>query len=291
MIIAIQASIIAYLMIMLDPKPYLQPNEPGRCWRRSERRFYDTAPRRHAELVALHVLKGSMRYLIDGHILDIGPRTLLWAFSDQAHLLLSDSADFDMWVMIFARSTLAANPHCPPVISHAAQGKIGAFILKQDHHEQLADLAASLRTKPDSQWLQAGLIWWAIRAWDACDHGEAAKGNRTHPAVQRAIEAIEADPTQNIAEIAGAAHQSPSHLGHLFRKEIGQTIAGYRTQTRLNAVDRMMNAPHPPPLLNAAIDAGFGSYSQFYRAFTNACGINPWQFYQRTNKGETIANG
>ena len=65
---------------------FLNEGEPGRLWRRSLRRRYDSKPRRHQELVVLAGLQGRMRYFIDDTLLDFGPGTLLFAHSVIAYL-------------------------------------------------------------------------------------------------------------------------------------------------------------------------------------------------------------
>ena len=79
-------------------------------------RRFETVPGRHAELVVLLGISGQAQYLLDGDLLPLGRGRLIWALSGQAHMLISESAGFDMWVGLF-------HPHlwdgersaCPPL--------------------------------------------------------------------------------------------------------------------------------------------------------------------------------
>lgn len=223
-----------------------------------------------------------MRYMIDDSILSAGPRTLVWAFSDQTHMLLSESDDFDMWVLVLARETLRPSGPYPPPFAHKTVGRSGAYLLPPDVHAELTQVAINVRASSDQAILSAGLRWWAIRAWASCNDHNAAHGYQSHPAVQRAVEILQDQPHLPLAAIARAAHLSQSHLNRLFREEVGQSLGGYRSQCRLLAVDKTMTETTSPNMLNAALDAGFGCYSQFYRTFRAARGISPRSYYSHT---------
>jgi len=217
--------------------------------------------------------------MIDGGMLQLGPRTLLWAFSDQSHVLISESPDFDMWVFVFARETLSPTGLCPPPTAAEAAEKAGAFVLPLEHHRELSQIAATVRDRPEDQWLTTGLRWWAMRAWESSSHASPANEVRTHPALQRALETMDARPDLDLAEVACQSGTSQSHLGALCRKEIGQSLSNYRTLSRLRFVDRVMMGEDRTSLLTAALDAGFGSYSQFFRSFVRFREENPRRFY------------
>ncbi|MEM1398529.1 MAG: AraC family transcriptional regulator [Pseudomonadota bacterium] len=266
---------------MSEAAPYLPADMPGACWRRSERRLRATTPRRHHEIVALHTLSGSMRYLIDDRIISVGPRTLLWAFSDQSHMLVSETADFDMWVFVIAQKTLSPSTLCPPTMASVRDARSGAFVLSPEQHDELVHIANGVRQRPDHEWREAGLRWWVVRAWSTCGPSNKAEGFQTHPAVQRAVEMLQDSPEVPLETVAQRAHLSLSHLNRLFHREVGQPLGRYRTQCRLTKIDKLVAATPSIDLLNASLDAGFGSYSQFYRCFQSERGMAPRSFYSR----------
>ncbi len=280
-IIAIRIENFAKYAAMREIQQYLPVGSPGRCWLRSERRLRDTSPRRLLEPVALHVLSGSMRYFIDGRILTLGPRTLLWAYSDQSHFLLSESTDFDMWVLVMARDTLRGTGMRPESSSTKNANEPHAVTLPLAEHRRLTAIAEELHGKTDADWLRNGLRWWTMQARAASEIGEATTSYRTHPGVQRAIEILEHDPSLALSDVARRSHLSYSRLSRLFKKEVGRTMAEYRTNCRLLRVDEIVERNTNTNLLAAAAAAGFGSYAQFYRCFVRDRQQRPKAYYRR----------
>ena len=264
----------------MAPNRYLPRSVPGLCWRRSDRRRFDTAPRRHAELVALLAISGRMRYLIDERIVTLGAGSLLWAHSDQSHLLLSESADFDMWVLVIAQSVLRPRHLYPPRLAADLDTAPGARIVSPGAVEELATIAATLRRTEDPALMAAGLKWWAARAWTCWREAASMAGAAVHPAVRRAAELIRAEPDLPLPAVAARAGLSASRLGRVFKSETGHSLTAYRTERRLAQVDRAMAEPRAIGLTTAALDAGFGSYAQFYRVFVAVRGVNPRRYYR-----------
>jgi AraC-like DNA-binding protein/mannose-6-phosphate isomerase-like protein (cupin superfamily) len=71
---------------------------------------------------------------------------------------------------------------------------------------------------------------------------------------------------------------APSELSRQFRREFGLTLTEYRTRLRLLRFVRLADTARCT-LLAAALDAGFGSYSQCHRAFQRAMGCTPRAFF------------
>ncbi len=264
----------------MAPNRFLPRSVPGLCWLRSDRRRFDTAPRRHAELVALLAVSGRMRYLIDEHIVTLGPGSLLWAHSDQSHLLLSESANFDMWVLVIAQNVLRPRHLYPPRLAANLDTALGVRILSPAAVEELAGIAATLRRSEDPDLMTAGLRWWTARAWESWCEAESMAGAAVHPAVRRAAEIIRAEPHLPLSAVATRAGLSASRLGRVFKSETGHSLTEYRTERRLAQVDSAMSETRAIGLTTAALDAGFGSYAQFYRVFVGARGVNPRRYYR-----------
>ena len=221
-----------------------------------------------------------MRYLIDRRIVTLAPGMLFFAHSDQSHLLLSESTDFNMWVLLIAQSVLRPRRLFPPRLAAELGTEPGARIIPPETADELAAIAAPLRLSDDPALLTAGVRWWAARAWSAWRESETTAGTTVHPAVRRAAEIIRATPDQSLAAVARQAGLSPSRLGRVFKGEAGRSLTQYRTECRLALVDRAMAGPRRSGLTMAALDAGFGSYAQFYRAFVAARGVGPRHYYR-----------
>jgi len=273
------SSLIKIAFSAMTPVPYLPPEVAGRCWRRAQRRIRDTTPRSHVELVALFAISGRMVYLIDGQVLTLGPGALLWAHTDQSHVLLSESADFDMWVLVMAPWVLTPERLFPPRLAASTQAAAEARLLDEAAASELRAVAAGLSQTDDSALLEAGLRWWAARAWTAWRGAETTSGRRIHAAVRRAADLLRADPEMPLGVLAARAGLSLSRLGRLFRAETGVGLGAFRTERRLERVDAIMASSTAPSLLTAALDGGFGSYSQFYRVFASARGAKPRDYY------------
>lgn len=265
-------------MVERAPHPLVVPPPHGLCWRRSERRGRAEAPSTHAELVVLHALSGRARYVIDGAVVTLRPGTVLWALSGQAHFLLSEEAGFDMWVFLVSDRLLTpemrADPAMPPLRLGDREGAVEARGLPRAASDELDRLAARCEGAEGAA-LGAGLVWWLHRAWT---HWRAASGDvagRLHPAVDRAARLIREDPSRPIAEIASEAGLSAGRLGRVFRAETGRGLVEFRTEAKLDRALEALESGGARTFLAAALDGGFGSYSQFYRAFEGRFGRSP----------------
>jgi AraC-like DNA-binding protein len=71
----------------------------------------------------------------------------------------------------------------------------------------------------------------------------------------------------------------PTEISRRFHDDLGTTLSDFRSRLRLlrfiQAVDDGV-----PSLLAAALDAGFGSYSQCHRIFQRSFGCTPRLFFE-----------
>ena len=261
-------------------KPYLDPGVPGKCWPRSRRRRFDSAPQQHAELVGLLVTNGSMQYLVDDISVTLTRGALLWVHSDQAHLLLSESDDFDMWIVVIARSTLHPHRLFPPVLVSDLDEPAGPRWISSNSVDTLAVAAAEIAAAIDPEALTVGLRWWTMQAWSIWRRADATAAARVHPAVRTAAELIRSDPTLTLGDVATEVGLSANRLGRIFKAQTQTTLAQFRSDQRLSAVDMMVADQADIGLTTAALAAGFGSYTQFYRVFVAARGVSPRRYYR-----------
>jgi AraC-like DNA-binding protein len=68
---------------------------------------------------------------------------------------------------------------------------------------------------------------------------------------------------------------SVSHLSRLFAQELGQDLRDIRNRKRVERVIELLRGGHTKSLTEAALEAGFGSYSQFHRIYTRVMGLSP----------------
>ena len=95
---------------------------------------------------------------------------------------------------------------------------------------------------------------------------------KLHPSVGGAIEMINEDPSLPLNAVAEAMGLTHTRLGQVFRDEVGMTPYEFRLQRRLEVFAEIRDREPDTNLLQAAITAGFGDYSSFYRAYTKYYG-------------------
>ncbi len=91
------------------------------------------------------------------------------------------------------------------------------------------------------------------------------------------VHALHNDPSLSGRELAKKFAVSPTKLGHIFNEEMGVGLVEYKNRLR---VERFLTlvAPGGGNLMQAALDAGFGSYAQFHRVFRELLGSTPREY-------------
>jgi AraC-like DNA-binding protein len=125
--------------------------------------------------------------------------------------------------------------------------------------------------------VNTGLAYLLSFAWRAfLDSDDVVEGVDLHPAVETVARVLRADPnTGDLATLARAAGLSPSHLSRIFKQQTGVSISRFRNQQRLQRFLRLYGSGRRNTALAAALEAGFGSYAQFYRVFRQQTGRSP----------------
>jgi len=85
-----------------------------------------------------------------------------------------------------------------------------------------------------------------------------------------------------LAMLADEFEVSIHYLSHLFKKYTGDTVLRYINVRRLNLVRGYYASGMN--LLDAALMAGFGYYSSFYRAYIKEFGVSPRKHQNLQNK-------
>ncbi len=91
---------------------------------------------------------------------------------------------------------------------------------------------------------------------------------------QRALRALERDPVVTGERIAHEMGISPGHLARSFKHEMGLSLVEYRNRLRIERFLRSVQRGNDS-LLRAALEAGFGSYAQFFRVYRKLLGTTP----------------
>jgi AraC-like DNA-binding protein len=116
-----------------------------------------------------------------------------------------------------------------------------------------------------------------MAAWRAfLDSDDVVAGAEVHPAVETVARRLRGDPDAgDLAELARMAGLSPSHLSRVFKAQTGVSITRFRNQRRLERFRVLYGDGRRTTALAAALEAGFGSYAQFYRVVRAETGRSP----------------
>ena len=262
----------------MSAKHPLLGGHPIKHWKRSTRRRFGARPESHDLLVVLLGIRGRMRYLIDGEVVSFERGTLLFAHAGQAHVLLSETRNFDMWVVLASAPALVAEG-LPPFTLPEGSAR-GPRRIAEAGCSELEQLAQGLTETVGDSVRYDGLRYWLARAWVLWQDTDPESGAQLHPALEHAILAMKADLTLDAKELARKAGIRPETLGRLFRTQMGESLVGFRNRARLEAVDRITEAQEGCTLTDAALEAGFGSYAQFFRVFRALRGVAPHAYYR-----------
>jgi AraC family transcriptional regulator len=113
--------------------------------------------------------------------------------------------------------------------------------------------------------------------------------------LRRVLEYIDAHLAEPLAlkDLAAVAHFSPYHFHRLFAAWMGETLGDHLRRRRLEVAAARLRADPALPVLNAALDVGFGSGEAFSRAFKQHFGSPPsqWRLEQaHSNPGQADGN-
>ena len=241
-------------------------------------------PHRHAELELNLVVRGSASYLLGDRRYELAPRTLTWLLPGQEHVLVDESADHELWWAVFRPGLLArvaATTLVGPLVERDPVGESSRRleVRRAGHLEALLRELHDVETVDDALH-NAGLAYLLLSAWRAfLESEDLVAGVDVHPAVDTVARCLRADPEAGrLDALARTAGLSPSHLSRIFKDQTGVSITRFRNQRRLERFMTLYGHGRRTTTLAAALDAGFGSYAQFYRVLRAETGQTPTAF-------------
>lgn len=246
----------------------------GRAWhhRAHHRMAY---PHRHDELEVNLAVEGRAAYIIDGRRIELAADDLLFLHPDEDHLLVEESADFRMWLAVWRPELVAAHVRAglDPIAATGHPEGVQLRRLAPEASRRLARLFADVAAQ-DGVAREAGVTYLLWRSRGAFTAAADPGTGLAHPACARAVRLLREDPALPVAAVAGEVGLTSDHLERVFRRETGLGLAAYRTRLRLTRALELWDAGGRD-LLRLALDAGFGSYSAFQRAFRLRFGHAP----------------
>jgi AraC-like DNA-binding protein len=195
---------------------------------------------------------------------------LLWWPPGQDHVLLDATPALDLYVI---GVTPAFSEHV--LAGRASGASSGAARLRLDH-----GTLARLRTAcgaPTAAGDAATVERHVGDLWREA-HTLRARIPDHHPLTARALSSLLGRPDLTRGELARLIHGNASEVSRYFHRDIGLTLVAYRTRLRLIRFIQLVE-DGGRSFLAAAIDAGFGSYSQCHRSFQQAFDCTPRVFF------------
>lgn len=243
----------------------------------------------HAELELNLVTRGIGTYLLGNRHYQIRRGDLLWLFPTQEHVLIEQTSDFEMWIVVFRRRLIkrsATDPKSLPLQQRSFAGDSCRRLHQKDlaRLEELFAQLADAANEPGH--LNAGLAYALLHAWKCFDHAGDVPARSVHPAVERTAHLLLDDENNyTLPQLARFARLSPSRLSRLFKQQTGVSIVEFRNRQRMQRFLGRYELEHKlgqqSSLLNVALDAGFGSYPQFHRVFRQVAGCSPAEYQRR----------
>lgn len=257
---------------------------------------------RHAELEINVVVRGSVTYVVRGRRFTFPARSLLWLFPEQEHRLVDRTDDARYYVAVFK----------PGMISAACRTRRYAGLMKKNSRDVLrtllepaafdlvkrtmddlmhgaldADLlnreagfgvgSAFTFQHGDPDALNAGLRHLLLLCWRCQMEGAGFAGEvPLHPCVLRALELLgDGAWDGSLAQLSRHCGVSVAHLSRVFARQLGLPLNRYRNSVRLGRFLQIRAGRVRKTLIESALEAGFGSYAQFYRVFRQTYGEGP----------------
>jgi AraC-like DNA-binding protein len=113
------------------------------------------------------------------------------------------------------------------------------------------------------------------------------------PLVERVLQAVSDELPMTGEQLALELGVSPGHLARSFKREMGVSLVDYRNRRRIDRFfDSISRSGGTVNLLDAALEAGFGSYAQFHRVYRKFLGSAPREVLAGGNRaGVRAARG
>ena len=248
----------------------------------------------HEELELKLVLCGDTNYRIGSENVLLGAGTLLWLWPGQEHAVLHTSADLAMWVASFRVELIRA---AELASGHRQLGRERGWYaraLSLSHARKLS-VAYAAMSGDSAEVVNVRAVELLTRAFElshpqTTTHGleslAECSAQAWHPAVMRARALLaECRSDVSIASLARQCGAEPARLSRLFRQQMGLAPVQFRNHVRVQRFIAGLARADGRNMLQAALDAGFGSYPQFHRAFHQVTGYAPSEHLRRVRAG------
>lgn len=221
----------------------------------------------HNEIEVDLIIAGRGTYFLDDAHYDLSPGVLVWMLPNQTHRLLP-APDLRMWTLTCASDHLE-RPLLDQVARHANR------VIAREDAIALDRLFVHVSQDADEPMVHQSGVEYALRsALHISMSGPEPAQSPLHPAVSNALRVLRDVPDiANAAALAARCGVSAVYLRELLAEQTGRGFTEWRNRFRLGRFQ--IRYLESQDLLTAALDAGFGSYTQFHRVFLDIVGTTP----------------
>jgi methylphosphotriester-DNA--protein-cysteine methyltransferase/mannose-6-phosphate isomerase-like protein (cupin superfamily) len=222
----------------------------------------------HPEMELNFVTRGEARMSVGQEVAELVPGSLIWFIPGQSHELLAASAELELWVV-------GATPGFAERVGGARVGPCHRCLAPSASAELDHRCRATLEGTYDASSEEAvGAILDCANAGAAGEHPACFD-----PLVARALRYLLIQPTSSRTSLARQLRVSEAELSRRFHAQVGIPFQQYRHRIRvMQAIQRLGHGERS--FLQAALEAGFGSYSQCFRAFEQVVGCSPSSYWR-----------
>jgi AraC-like DNA-binding protein len=224
----------------------------------------------HSAIELNLITAGRGVYFLDNGHYDLSPGVLVWLMPEQSHRLMP-GPDLELWLI-----TCAGDRCERDLLEDAA--RYPRRVLARDDAIALDRLFSHVSQDADEPRLYRSGIDYALRS--ACHvsvSGPDAPTPPLHPAVSTALRVLRDWPdVPSAAALAAKCRVSQDYLRELLVEQTGRGFVEWRNRSRLERFQILY--PESGDLLTAALAAGFGSYTQFHRVFSDLVGVTPGEW-------------
>lgn len=239
-------------------------------------------------LALLIVDEGSCTYLIDEKRIECTKGSMIWGFPEQERTLYERSPDLSLWVVEFVPEFLGAacTEREDLILREAHPSAVFQRRIPSGELRFIRPILTRLLDQdavPAHDYFNAGLHYLLLHCWWVFQStGQVVSSEAVHPAVARVVHRIreEGDLESSVAELADQAGLCTSRLIPLFQEQMGMTITEFRNLQKLERFFELYHHNGRFNMLGASLDAGFGSYAQFYRIFKAAMHQSPRDYFE-----------
>jgi AraC-like DNA-binding protein len=198
----------------------------------------------------------------------------VWLLPGHWHVMTRASSDLVLWVAMFEPDLVELARGIDASIGHGRAAE-HVFVAPNDLTLLSQRFFRMLRLRMQRSAFDLELTELLVHAWqlrDAADDCETG----VHPAVARAATLLtSAEEQLSLPALARRAGLSPFQLSRAFHARMGVTLTHYANHQRVQRFESLFGAGERYNLLEAALAAGFGSYSQFFRVYRAVTGWSP----------------